>query len=82
MDLDDQELEATKKMREKKCEYCSKKINKKINDVDNDEEDEARVVFLDASYLKVELNGEDADGYKTSDFFEINYCPMCGRKLV
>lgn len=81
MELDDQELEATKKNREKRCEYCSKKINKKINDVDNDEEDEARVVFLDVPYLKVELNGEDVDGYKTSDFFKIKYCPMCGKEL-
>lgn len=24
---------------------------------------------------------EDNDGYKPSQFFQINYCPMCGRKL-
>lgn len=24
----------------------------------------------------------DNDGYKPSQFFQINYCPMCGRKLV
>ena len=32
--------------------------------------------------IYVELDGEDSDGYKTVDFFKINYCPMCGRKLV
>ena len=81
MELDDQELEATKKMREKKCEFCSKKINKKINDVDNDEKDEARIVFLDKPYLNVKLDGKDEDGYQVEDFFEINYCPICGKKL-
>ena len=79
MELDKEELEATRK---RKCEYCYKKLNKKIQDVDNDKEDEAKVIFLDRPYLKVELDGTDSDGYKTVDFFEINYCPMCGRKLV
>lgn len=75
MDLDFEELEAT---RNKRCEYCEKRAtNKRIQDVDNDENEEARVVFLDRPYLKVELDGEDCDGYKTADFFEINYCPMC-----
>lgn len=27
--------------------------------------------------LKVELEGQDNDGYKPSQFFQINYCPMC-----
>ena len=30
----------------------------------------------------VEIEGQDNDGYKPSQFFKINYCPMCGRKLV
>ena len=29
----------------------------------------------------VEIEGQDNDGYKPSQFFQINYCPMCGRKL-
>ena len=31
--------------------------------------------------LYVEIEGQDSDGYKPSQFFQINYCPMCGRKL-
>lgn len=31
--------------------------------------------------LYVEIEGQDNDGYKPSQFFQINYCPMCGRKL-
>ena len=80
MELDKEELEAT---RNRKCEYCEKRAtNKKIPDVDNDENEEARVIFLGRPFLKVELDGTDSDGYKTADFFQINYCPMCGRKLV
>ena len=83
MELDDQELEATKKMREKKCDYCLKVVcNKKINDVDNHEKDTAEIVFLDRPHLNIKLDGKDADGYQIEDFFRINYCPMCGRKLV
>ena len=64
------------------CEYCNKKVNnKKIKDVDNDKEDGIHVTFLDEPYLNVELEATDEDGYKAEDFFRINYCPMCGRKL-
>mgnify|MGYP006864526284 CR=1 FL=1 len=31
--------------------------------------------------LYVEIEGQDNDGYKPSQFFQINYCPMCGREL-
>lgn len=64
------------------CEYCNKKVrNKKIQDIDNDEEDGMFIVFLDEPYLNVELDATDQDGYKANDFFRVNYCPMCGRKL-
>lgn len=65
------------------CEYCERRTcNKKIEDVDNDKEDEMDVCILgNVPMLKVELDAEDNDGYKATDFFMINYCPMCGRKL-
>ncbi len=31
--------------------------------------------------LHVELDAVDEDGFKAYDYFYINYCPMCGRKL-
>lgn len=31
--------------------------------------------------LYVEIEGQDNDGYKQSQFFQINYFQMCGRKL-
>ena len=64
------------------CEYCKNKaLNKPISDVDNDKEDFVIVSFLHVPMLRVELNAEDEDGYKVCDFFRINYCPMCGRRL-
>ena len=66
------------------CEYCLKRANNKgIKDVDNDDTEFAQVVILrpENPLLYVEIEGEDEDGYKPSDFFPINYCPMCGRKL-
>lgn len=66
----------------KMCEYCKKKANnKKIKDIDNDKKDFAQVVFLREPNLYIELDAVDNDGYKACDFFEINYCPMCGRRL-
>ena len=65
------------------CQYCDKKANnKKLKDIDNDKEDFGQVVFLREANLYIELNVTDCDGYKAFDFFEINYCPMCGRKLA
>jgi hypothetical protein len=60
------------------CEYCNKKvINKRIEDIDNDNKDGMYTVFLH----KPLINATDEDGYKVSNFFKINYCPICGRKL-
>lgn len=67
------------------CRYCEKKINnKKIKDIDNEEETHMEIIQQKLSFgpmLYVEIAGEDEDGYKPSQFFQINYCPMCGRKL-
>ena len=69
------------------CKYCHKNINnEKLKDIDNDEESSIEIVrqpyFDVVKYaLYVQLDGKDEDGYKCSDFFHINYCPMCGRKL-
>lgn len=67
------------------CEYCNKNINnKKIIDIDNDKDTHIEIVNQKLSFgpmLYVEIEGEDLDGYKPSQFFQINYCPMCGRQL-
>ena len=64
------------------CEYCEKKANnKKMQDIDNDIKDFIRVVFLPDAKLHVQLDAVDADGYVAIDFFDIRYCPMCGRRL-
>ena len=64
------------------CKYCNKIINNElINDIDNDKDDTAEIVFLKTPMLNIKLEEEDPDGYKPEDFFPINYCPMCGRKL-
>jgi len=68
------------------CEYCGKIINnKKILDIDNEEETHMEIINQKKSWgymLYVEIEGQDNDGYKPSQFFQINYCPMCGRKLI
>ncbi len=67
------------------CEYCEKIINnKRILDIDNDKETYIEIDWQKAFgyMLYVEIEGQDNDGYKPSQFFQINYCPMCGRKLV
>ena len=67
------------------CEYCKKIINnKRILDIDNDKETYIEINWqkILGYMLYVEIEGQDNDGYKQSQFFQINYCPMCGRKLV
>ena len=62
-----------------------KNNNKKILDIDNEEETHMEIINQKKSWgymLYVEIEGQDNDGYKPSQFFQINYCPMCGRKLV
>jgi hypothetical protein len=67
------------------CEYCEKIVNnKKILDIDNEEETHMEIINQKKSWgymLYVEIEGQDNDGYKPSQFFQINYCLMCGRKL-
>ena len=64
------------------CQYCNKKANnKKLKDIDNGKETFGQVVFLEKPNLYIELDATDNDGYKACDFFEIHYCPICGRKL-
>ena len=67
------------------CEYCEKRINnKRILDIDNEEETHMEIINQEKSWgymLYVEIEGQDNDGYKPSQFFQINYCPMCGGKL-
>lgn len=68
------------------CEYCEKIINnKRILDIDNEKETHMEIINQKKSWgymLYVEIEGKDNDGYKPSQFFQINYCPMCGRRLV
>ena len=67
------------------CEYCGKRIkNKKILDIDNETETHMEIINqkkLWGYMLYIEIEGKDNDGYKPSQFFQISYCPMCGRKL-
>ena len=53
-------------------------------DIDNEEETHMEIINQKkvlGYMLYVEIEGQDNDGYKPSQFFQINYCPMCGRKL-
>lgn len=67
------------------CEYCNKKVNnRKILDIDNEKETHMEIINQKETWghmLYIEIEGEDKDGYKPSQFFQINYCPICGRNL-
>lgn len=69
MDLDFEELEATRK---KKCEYCEKE--KRIEELTTDN------IYLEIYGKHLRLNGK-VMGIRFGRDFMINYCPMCGRKL-
>ena len=66
------------------CEYCEKRIkNKKILDIDNETETHMEIINQKKSWgymLYVEIEGEDRDGYKPSQFFQISYCPICRKE--
>lgn len=86
MDLDDEEVEATRKNREKKCEFCEKS-------------EKFSTSYIDVTFQKVlpRKNNQVLIQFKgcppyskcsskdvvqnINNVFEINYCPMCGRKL-
>ncbi len=54
------------------CEYCKKIINnKRILDIDNDKETYIEIDWQKAFgyMLYVEIEGQDNDGYKPSQFF-------------
>ena len=59
--------------REKGCEFCNNKLTKLLS----------RTGF--GSFIRLTPNKAEAfvlvRGF-LSDYFEIEYCPMCGRKLV
>lgn len=61
------------------CEYCNKIANnKKIIDIDNEKNTHAEIVIQKKSWgpmLYVEIEGEDLDGYKPSQFFSNKLLP-------
>ena len=71
------------------CEYCDKKIkNKSITCIDEDV-DKSKLTLIKNNYfgytILAEIDNLADDNSNTPDivdqFFKINYCPMCGRKL-
>ena len=73
MDLDDEELEATKNMKNK-CSYCEVDIYIKVKKYMKS----ALAPATHTEELKQELEDKTGEMYIT---FPKNYCPMCGRKL-
>lgn len=75
MELDIEELEATKKMREKKCEYCDL-VSGEEKDLGNGNQ----LLIMERHNNTYSISVTTC--YEGSALIEINYCPMCGRKLV
>lgn len=65
------------------CSYCcNRTLNKKIPNVDIDKDVFAKVIRASGeNWLQVQFNLKDEDGYQAVHFFNIKYCPRCGRKL-
>lgn len=72
------------------CEYCNKNINNKAIACIDKETDKSKLSIVKDSYfgytILAEIDNLADDSNNTPDiadqFFEINYCPMCGRKLT
>ena len=63
--------------REKGCEYC----NRGVSELDACDSDGMMRIDKGNEHCSpyIAVNNET---YGTSDLFDINYCPMCGRKLT
>ncbi len=75
MELDNEELEATKKNREDKCIYCD------LASGDEKELGNGNQLLIIERYNDT-YSISVTTCYEGSALIEINYCPMCGRKLV
>jgi len=72
------------------CEYCEKNTNNKpIMSIDKDT-DKSKLSLVRTNWtgytIYAELDNLADDSNNVPDivdqFFQINYCPMCGRKLL
>ena len=60
------------------CEYCKFSTDFKIKEAYHREENVHTQIYVEESHIGIHLN----DGRKIDGFYiDINYCPMCGRKL-
>lgn len=79
MDCDNEEVQATKRKRTKNdCEYCKGKLILKSCNFGGS----AKIQIL-GNTLDIYGNEKKFNIFKSiyRPRFEINYCPMCGRKL-
>ena len=70
MELDNEELEETKKMREKKCKYCDLK-NGDEKDLGNGKQ-QLLIARHNNTFSLI-----SQPYYEENEEIEINYCPMC-----
>ena len=71
------------------CEYCNKIINNKAIKCIDATTDNSKLTILEDKYfgytILAEIDNLADDSSNIPDvadqFFKINYCPMCGRKL-
>ena len=61
------------------CDYCNNEQDFNIKEAwvfDKDIKEELNI-FVEESHLTIDYKNAEADGF----YIDINYCPMCGRKL-
>lgn len=59
------------------CKYC--KGNKNYNSVPIINN---KFIGIQLKYGEMDISHLDENGYSEHSFTSINYCPMCGRKLL
>lgn len=72
------------------CEYCKRTINNKPIKCIDENIDKSKITLIKDNYLgyiilaEIDNLAEDNTNIPAiaDQFFKINYCPMCGRKLA
>lgn len=64
------------------CKYCSRKDNDLVLINQTAEYSGLDIEINRQGILRVRCYNDEMDGFVSQDIVNINYCPMCGRKLT
>ncbi len=64
------------------CEFCNRTNNDFVLLNDTAEYSGLDIAMNRQGMLRVRCYNDEMDGFVTQDALNINYCPICGRKLT